>query len=352
MPEEHTTPERRILVNDVEWPPEMMVDVLEVVVGRYVQGGDYFDITLNNLDSEDQTLKWTDAGELAPGNKLEIRLGYLGELETLMVGEITALRARFPADEPAVLGVQGFDRLHRLRRGRRTRVFNEMKDSQIAEAIAGEMGLTPDVQDSTVVHEYVVQNNLSDVDFLLERSRRIQYEVLVSDQTLTFRPAANALGQSVTVEYMIDLKSFTARLSTIEQTSQTKVRGWNPASKEAILGVAAAGDETGRMDGAATAAELVDSAFGQSVSWITDLPVYSQAEADQIAKARFNDRALDLIAAEAEVVGNPALAAGSTIELRGVGDRYSGVYYVTRAEHRLGPQVGYVTRLSLARNAS
>ena len=47
-----------------------------------------------------------------------------------------------------------------------------------------------------------------------------------------------------------------------------------------------------------------------------------------------------------------ALSAGITVDVRGVGDRLSGVYYVTKAEHRLGPKVGYITKLSLSRNAS
>src|SRR5206468_12553742 len=133
---------------------------------------------------------------------------YLGQLTTVIRGEVTALQMEYPNNGPAILSVQGFDRLHRFRRGRRTRVFTEVKDNQIAEQIASELGLTPDVEDTGVVHEYVVQNNLNDLDFLLERARRIRYEVLVNNQTLRLRRAANNLGQVTELEYMIDLKSF------------------------------------------------------------------------------------------------------------------------------------------------
>jgi hypothetical protein len=46
------------------------------------------------------------------------------------------------------------------------------------------------------------------------------------------------------------------------------------------------------------------------------------------------------------------LRAGNTIDLRGLGSRFSGLYYVTRTEHRLAPDIGYVTRFDVRRNAS
>lgn len=352
MPPEKTSPEQLILLNGVEMPTEMRVDVLETVVSQHVEGGDSFQIRMNALDSTNQRLKWVDATELEPGTAVEIRFGYLGKLDTMIKGEITALHTEFPSDGPALLLVQGFDRLHRFRRGRRTRVFAELKDSQIAQQIATELGLTPDVTDTTVVHKYVLQGNLSDMDFLLERARRIGYEVLVNNQTLTFRPNARHLGDVAQLEYMTDLMTFSIRLSTARQTSEVSVRGWDPDAKEAVLGVARAGDETTRMDGDSLGAEMAEKAFLRTTTTIVDIPVYSQAEADQIAKARFNEMAAELLSGEATAVGRTDLRAGATVRMTGLGTRLSGIYYVNRAEHRLGPEEGYVTTLGVERSAS
>lgn len=352
MPDQNTTPENKILINGVELASDMRVDMLEVRVAQHVEGGDLFQITFNTLGSDDLQLKWIDSDELAPGNGVEIQLGFRGELETLIRGEITGLHARYPSGEPSQVCVQGFDQLHRLRRGRRTRAFHEIKDSQIAETIAGELNLRPDVQDSGVVHGYLLQNNLSDIDFLLMRARRIRYEVIVSDQDLVFREAANNLGETVTLEYQRDLKSFSPRLSTAGQASKVSVRGWDPASKEAILGVAGAGDETTKMSGQEVGPAIADAAFGETVASVVQVPVASQAEADQIAKARFNDMALQLISGDGETVGNPAIRAGTTLQIDGLGDRFSGLYYVRKAEHRFGPKIGFVTKFNVCRNAA
>lgn len=352
MPDTHSSPESRILINGAEIPPELRVDVLEILVGQHIEGGDLFDLTVNTLNSENARLKWVDGQEFNPGNTIEIQLGYRGTMSNIFAGEITALKVCYESDKAAVIRVQGFDKLHRLRRGRKTRVFNEIKDSQIAEKIAAELGLTAEVQDSRIVYPYLLQNNLSDIDFLLMRARRIRFEVLLTDSKLVFREMGNNLGETLTLEYQKDLKWFHPRLSTADVTSELSVRGWNAASKEAILGVARAGDETTQMGGKQSGPAAVDASFGKSTEAIVDMPVGSQAEADQIAKALFNDMALALITGDGEAVGDVRLKAGTTIRLKGLGDRFNGIYYVRRAEHHLGPKVGYVTKFNVIRNTS
>ncbi len=248
--------------------------------------------------------------------------------------------------------VQGYDPLYRFRFGRKARSFLQMKDSQIAEQVASDMGLTPEVEDTRIVHEYVLQNNLCDLDFLMERARRIRYEVLVEDRKLIFRSAANHSGKTVTLEYMKDLKHFYPRMAIVRQVSEVKVRGWNPASKEAILGVARPGDETTRMEGKEIGAAIAENAVGKSSAAIVDIPVGSQAEAEQIAKAEFNRLNVQFINGDGETVGNMDIRAGTTIQLKGLGKRFSGLYYVKSSEHRISPDTGYVTKFNAVRNAS
>lgn len=350
--QDHTTPESKISINGVEIPPELKADILDVRVVQYIEGPDTFDIAVSVLNSKEPELKWVDHEYFTPGNKIEIKAGYMDNYLAIMTGEITALHPRYFNNEPPRLHVQGYDVLHRFRRGKKTRSFVQMKDSQVAAQIAEEIGLTPEVEDTGIVHAYIVQNNLSDIDFLLERARRIRFELLVNQQNLIFRSAANHLGHSLSLEYMKDLKSFYPRLSTLGQVSEVKVRGWNPATKEAILGVARTGDETTRMEGDQTGSGIAEAAFGKTAAAIVDIPVDSQAEAEQIAKAAFNQFNSELIKGEGEALGNAAIRAGSTIMLNGLGKRFSGLYYIKSSEHVLSPDTGYITKFNVVRNAS
>jgi len=56
-------------------------------------------------------------------------------------------------------------------------------DKQIAEKIAQDLGLRPDAEDTKTKHPYVIQYNQTDLAFLVERARRIRFEVLVQGKT-------------------------------------------------------------------------------------------------------------------------------------------------------------------------
>ena len=84
---------------------------------------------------------------------------------------------------------------------------------------------------------------------------------------------------------------------------------------------------------------------------ISQRPVSTQAEADQLAKARFNHRILELVEGEGVCWGRTDLRAGKVIKIDGVGKRFSGQYYVTAAIHCYTSQQGYLTRFTVRRNA-
>ena len=59
-------------------------------------------------------------------------MGGEGDLTKLISGEITALEPEFVTSRIPLLRVRGYDRRHRLQRGRKTRTFLQQKDSDIA----------------------------------------------------------------------------------------------------------------------------------------------------------------------------------------------------------------------------
>lgn len=352
---ERDAPNFKVLAGGSDLPIETALDILEVVVSQYVEGASSFTITFNNWHSAKQEFKLVDAATLKEGTEVEVKVGYVDSLVSLIVGEVTALEPEFHVGEAPTLKVQGYDRLHRFRRGRRTRSFTNMKDSDIAAQIAGDLGLRSQADDTSVTHDYVLQSNQSDIDFLLERARRINFEVTVKDKTLNFRKAANDKGKAVSLEYGRTLKSFYPRLTTIGQVSEVIVQGWDFKTKEAIAGKARQGDEVKKMSASPGDQKLgvaiSEGAFKESKAVVVNHPVFSEGEAAQIAKGKFNEMTLDFISGEGLAIGNTDLKAGEVVELLGLGRRFSGLYYVTAAAHVVGPK-GYTTRFNAARNAT
>ncbi len=347
---ENSVPHHRVYIGGAPLAVEAEVDVLGVTVSQYVEGADVFTIEVNNWHSDRQELKWVDEDLYTPGAEVEVRVGFLNNMRPLIRGEITALEPEFNPDKAPTLKVTGYDRLHRFRRGRHTRSFVDIRDSELAESLAAELSLRARVEDTSVVHPYLFQNNQSNVDFLRERARRIRYEVDVDDRTLVFRRSANDAGKTVTLAFGEKLKGFYPRLTTLDQVSEVVVRGWDAVNKSPIVATAGLGDETTRMQGSVSGPVLADEAYGASTVLISDHYLVSQAEADQIAKAQFNVHADDFVTGEATAIGNPELAAGTVVELTKLGRRFTGFYYITAASHVIKRE-GYVTHLAVRRNA-
>lgn len=326
--------------------------IMGVTVDDAVELPSMFTLELVGSADQKNDNSWVDDEKLfAPGKVVEIKMGYVNEVESLIIGEITGLEPEFIFNRRPTLLVRGYDRRHRLQRGRRTRTFIQQKDSDIATKIAREAGLTAQTIDSAVVHDYVIQANQTDLDFLQERARNIQFEVVVDDKKLHFRPVSNDKSEVLTLSMDDHLLEFYPQLSSLQQVSSVSVRGWSPKEKKELIGKAQTGDEVSTMGGKQSGPKMSQSAFGASVGQVTAQPIMTQAEADQIAKARFNELALMLVSGEGICLGRTDVRAGKVIKIEGLGKRFSGQYYVTAATHRYDPQDGYRTHFTVRRNA-
>jgi Bacteriophage probable baseplate hub protein len=346
-------PAFEVSINSTPLPSDARAHVTEVGVDLSVEYPSMFTLKLVSSVELDEEVPWIDDQDLfSLGNVVEIKLGYVDDLETLLIGEITALEPEFAMNRRPSLTVRGYDRRHRLLRGSKTRTFLTQKDSEIASKIASEASLTAQAEDSGTVHDYVLQANQTDLDFLCQRASRIQYEVVVEDKTLFFRPVGNAQSEVLTISMNDDLLEFSPRLSSAGQATEVSVLGWSPKDKEDLVGQSKAGDEVSTMGGQSSGAALAKEAFGAAVELLGAYPVATQAEADQLAKARLNQLVLELISGDGVCYGRTDLRSGEVIKIEGVGTRFSGQYYVTSAVHSYSSQDGYKTRFTVRRNAS
>jgi phage protein D len=345
-------PTFKIFVNGSEAPPKLQTDVIEVSVHEDVGVPSMFVLRLKNWDMVQLKVTWVDDDLFRVGNEVEIQMGYVDSLESLVIGEITSLEPEFCAGTPPTVTVRGYDRRHRLMRGRKTRSFTGVKDSDVASQIANDAGLTPNVVDTKVTLDYILQHNQTDLEFLQERVARIGYEVVVEAKALYFRPRHNHESEVLTLAPSRALMEFYPRLSTLNQVGQVTVRGWNVKDKEAIVGQAKAGSENTVMGGSTSGPATVNSAFGNSETISVENPIFSQAEADQLAAGRLNEMALMYIVGEGVSAGRMELRAGSVLAFEGLGERFSGRYYVVSAAHSYTPQRGYRTAFTVRRNAT
>jgi phage protein D len=332
-------PTFQVRLDDNELPLSAVHDLLSVAVSEDLQAPGMFTLLLQSWDTLQQRVTWADDPSFAVGAAVQIRMGYVGQLATLMDGEITGLELEHNARNVLRLTVRGYDRRHRLLRGQKTRSFTQMTDSDIAQKIAQEQGLSATVTATEERLDYVLQHNQTDLAFLRDRAWRLGYEVTLKDTTLYFRPFQHRAPEVLTLERE-DLLEFSPRLSTLSQVDAVEIRGWDIQNKQAVVGRAqASGSPT-----------PLPFALGSAVS--VNRPVVSQQEADRMAQGRLDDIGLNYITGEGRSLGRTDLRAGTVVRIAGLGQRFSGLYYLTAATHTYTPGQGYYTSFRARRPAT
>lgn len=334
-----------------------MNSIVSVEVDENLENPTMFTINFNEtLDPQTQRFQWMDDPLLTPGAEVKIFMGYTSRPtpspEPVFWGKLHTLSPAFQNSGVPSLSVQGYDFSHGLQKKKSHFARTDVRSSDAASEIARLNGLDASGVESTdTVHASIRQSeDESDSDLLKRLARDIGFEIFVRGKILYFRRPDDEATELLTFGWRRDLISFTPRLSTAAQTSEVRVRGWNPATKERIEGRATVGDLKA-LSGGTSGAEQVQEASGEPVTLsIEDRPIHSQEEANALARAELNRLNDGFITGSGEVVGMPELRMGMNIMVEGIGTRFSGRYYVKSTKHSLGDS-GYKTSFEVRRNA-
>jgi phage protein D len=321
----------------------LTADVMEITVESSLHLPDVATVVLH-----DSWLRWVDDKRLDPGKGLKLSARPAdGEEQPVFDGEIVELEPDFGAAANRMV-IRAFDRMHRLSRGRHVRSFINVTDGDLVQKIAGELGLTARIGATTQVHPYVFQNNETNLEFLRSRATALGYLMFMDGKTLHFEPP-EAEGQAVELKWHANLKEFRPRLTTVDQVTVSTVRGWDPATRQEIVGQVKNGNGLPDVGERRKPGPLAQNAFGLEAGFLTvDRPVRSQAEAERLAQATVDRLWGRFLSADGVCAGNSRIVAGSPIKLVNVGDRFSGTYLVTTARHVYSRDGGYLTHFEVS----
>jgi uncharacterized protein len=286
-------------------------------------------------------------------------MGYTNSLPSLFFGEITELKPTFPADGVSKLEIGGHDLSHRMSRGCHFRSWAEMKDSEVAMQIAEEYNMVPFVQDTEEVRRKIKQNGESDFEFLTKRAekQRRKFEVVVRGNVLYFNERQEEESAEVVaiLKWRESLLSFSPELNTAGVVSEVTVQGYDPMTKEKIVGQARWEDIWGtradRISGGQMAEEIYAWEMGEKKpdECVRTEPVYTAKEAKDRALAILKAKADTFITGTGESLGLPEIRVRSAILLEGLGP-FSMPYYITGTTHTMSGAGGYQTTFTVKSN--
>ena len=321
---------------------------------------DFCAVTLRNMSHD-----FND--KFKPGDPFEVKIGggtrYAdegggGSKTSVFKGEVVGFDSHYVQGGESKLTVRGFNKMHRMLRGKKSKTWQDKSDQDIVSDIVGKHGLSAKTGSTPkITHKHVYQHNQTDLEFIRTRAARLGFEVWCEGTELHFD--APKLDKDSGLEFKLDkdpdkkLRAFDIRISNAQCVKKVTVRAWDPEKKEQIVGEASAASSPLCSKNAASTL----SSFGEVATFTVDTPCFSKQEADAIAKSKLGELSMSYLSGSATITGHsgvkPGIVVKLTVNLKKAGDRFNGKYLVRGCTHSFThatPDGGYVTTIRVGRD--
>jgi len=377
---------RFVLTLDEQGVPQSTVrDIIDVTFEDSLNALEYFEFTLHDWNPVRNAPKYSSpydkngnpqtdvSGDqvpaFEPGKQASLSLGYYGPEDPVLKlsGMIVSITPSFPQSGIPQMKVRVLSELFQFQKSQITREFLEMTDTAIAQSLADELGVgvatTPAQAASETTHEFLMLNNEFPVNFLMRRARQLGYDVALFPEidptlglsvtggdpqspALFFGPSAEPPA-TYSLAWGKTLSKFDINVRIKDQVGEVVIKSQNPGASggEAKIEAVAKLDDLDLDFPDPNLLSTVTDTLQDTQEVIVNEPVQNVAEATVKAQGMLRERTKEMVTAEGSTVGFPHLRAGGAIEVTGIGPRYSGLWVLTKTNHKIDAS-GYLTTFS------
>lgn len=309
---------------------------------------------------EDFEMKMMDDPRVVEGRKVTWRYGYENNYSPLFSGKIGEVEPTFSRDEGIYLTIHVFDAVMEVLGQTSDVVYKKpapgMRASEVVELIAARNGLGAIVEPTKVLRPQWTQGGLSDWDYIQKLSERAvplaggkggKYTLSfnASNTKLIWKPVP--MGGPIKKTYLFYTENINPELIRFqpkskphdptnsamngttnaepgenddveENTRNNETQTDRPTAGEgSVVYNATTGTGEVRKSGAVTTDPIVD-----------DHAVNSQEASDASAGNLHDAAELEAMEADLEVIMEPKLRRGDTVQMRGFGKKFSGKYMI------------------------
>lgn len=324
--------------------PRVALQLVSLEMCEHEDGLSALEMRLTNVFTDpDGTagFAFEDEAAIKFGDRLTIYAGEETAPREIFRGLVSGLEAEFPEDASPTLLVLAEDGLQSARQHRRTKLWDHCTIAQVAQNVAGSLGLTPQITGFSDDLGAQFQFNESDLAFLRRLLARHGGDVQVVGTELQVAPQVGVQRGTVTLALHSQLRRATALADLAHQVSDVSVTGWDAAQGRRFTGrcsSAPTGPGAGRKG-----SSILSQALHSRSHLLAHLATTTEAEANALAAAAFQERQRRFVTVHGLADGNPTLRVGTHVTLQGLGPRFSNTYYVTRCRHKYDLSRGYET---------
>lgn len=287
------------------------------------------------------------------GKSLSISIGTDKKAEEIFVGDIIRIDYIFQAGQADTIQLICYDGLHRLSKIWHSRAFVKMTLSDIAKKMAGEAKLVGNKIDATTLkYEHVYQNNQTNLDFLRMYAKRIGYEIGIEKGGLLFKKARykSKTTSKIVLEWGKNLLELTAKVDSSDVLTEVVVSSWDCDTKKNVEASVKVEDKVALPKDMGT--KMIKSKLkSEAKLYRLDFSSLSAAEAKDMATSHLTQASMNYLKVEGLCLGEPTFKLGTMLEVKGVGKKISGQYYINAYEH-IYSKSGYKTSFEVQTNGT
>ena len=257
--------------------------------------------------------------------------------QPLFQGDITAAEVAYGARGQRTLRLRGYDCLHRLAKRQPVRSHVNVTLTALIESLVSPLGLTVRTVAKGPRWDRWLQHGQTDLSLLTEATSAAGLYFLVIGDRLRVMTLAGE-GEPISLSWGEELLEARFEQSGVHRCRQVRVMGWDAFSADPVqasVGTARAASTNREASAPLAAGEGAERTLSNGA-------VASADAAEHLAQGVL-DRAVQseqTLWAVAE--GDPALRPGRLVGLHGLDEALGGPFVLTRVEHRLTAEQGYL----------
>lgn len=340
---------------DGEELDELYTELIRLDVELDDEMASTFHIKLNMLALDGE---WSilDDDRISVWKPVTITAGFEDNTEELITGYITQINPDFSANpEEATIEIWGMDASVMLDRVEKLKDWPNKKDSDIAAEIFQSYGLSPDVEDTTLVHDEAISTIIqreTDMQFLKRLALRNGYEVYVQGSTGCFKPpSVDDETQPVLSVHFGNETTMTNFSLSVDATAPSNVSMYQIDRLNKEVHEVNIESSTLLAMGSTDANGLLGLGMDPGQVYVGMNSTSGNVEMSALCQGIY-EKAEWFVAAEGEVLANDyehVLLARKPVTIKGIGETYSGLYYVNHVTH-VFTSGGYTQYMKARRN--
>lgn len=274
----------------------------------------------------------SNRADFIPGKEIEIQAGRDGINETIFKGIIIRHGIKIRENGMSELNVECKDKAIKMTVGRVNQYFEKKKDSDVISDLIGKYGLSAEVDATSLVHDEIVQNYVTDWDFMMSRAEVNSLVVLTDDGTVkAFEPKTSG-SEVLTLIYGSTMIDFEAEIDAECQYKEITASSWDYTAQKIIDYSTSNSDyqPNGNLTG-----EKLSKVIGLKKFELRHSGKVIKEELKSWADAAMQKSRMAMIRGRCKFFGFNKVKPGDLIKIKGVGDRFNGNVFVSAVQNTL-----------------